>query len=213
MVFLFVSVALLVKEQEKNIKEKEKNKRIKEDEKKAGEQSKKMYKILDKEFRKDLEEWDAKILKDGTIRFQNPKIMFKVGSDKIKNKFKRILKNFCPRYIDKIKGFGLKYIHEIRIAGHTSSEWKNSNTKKRHMENAKLSIRRAWQVHKFCYHVLYNNEQKSLFSKKTVTTGANFVHTHKKRGKEKRALSRRVEFKAHLKIIEKINEYYMGNQH
>ena len=164
-------------------------------------------------LKKDFRMWGAKILRDGTIRFEEPKIMFLQGSDRLKSGFKKILKEFCPRYITRLSEFGVKNIHEVRIAGHSSSEWSpNSSSKKKHMSNASLSVRRAWSVHEFCYDILLNRGQKILFSNKVVTIGANFVHKIKRENKEIKPLSRRVEFRVQLKILEEIGEYFMGSR-
>ena len=202
MIFLFVSISLLIKEQSEN-------KEIKQKIEKTREFSKKIKSLLNAEFREDFEKWGAVLLADGTIRFQTPEIMFSQGKDRIKNKFRQILKEFCPRYIGIMhNNFDQENIHEIRITGHTSSEWNSKISKKRHTSNAKLSLNRSWKVHEFCYDNLISENQKSWFSNKVVTVGASYVHKRKNdKGMENKPLSRRVEFRAQPKILSDLREY------
>ena len=203
MVFLFVSVSLLVNEQDQNENIKKKLQEIER-------LSKKMNNALDKEFSRDFKKWGAKRLKDGTIRFQGLKIMFFQGSYKLRPKFKKILRNFCSRYVNTLRShFALEDIQEVRIIGHSSSEWKAKKRRKRHISNANLSLKRAFKVHKFCYDNISKRNQKKWFSGKAVTIGANYVHPVKNiKGKEKKISSRRVEFRAQLKSLSTLREYF-----
>ena len=197
MVFLFVCVSLLVKEQTDN-------KKIKNKIEEVENKSKKIKSLFNKEFKRDFEKWGLKEpLLDGTIRFDSPKIMFVQGQSKIRRGFREILKDFCPRYINlMIRNFKSEDIHEIRILGHSSSEWKTRSTRERHTSNAKLSFDRAWAVHKFCYDNLKSVKQKQWFSDKAITVGANYVHKIKNsNGQERKGSSRRVEFRVQLKAL------------
>jgi outer membrane protein OmpA-like peptidoglycan-associated protein len=93
MVFLFVAVLFMseVQKEQKAIKE------IAEGYQNIQQQ---LYEDLKKEFKKDLEIWDAEILKDNTIRFKSPEILFDTNSSKIKELFKNVLDNFFPRYLE-----------------------------------------------------------------------------------------------------------------
>jgi outer membrane protein OmpA-like peptidoglycan-associated protein len=84
MVFLFVAVLFMseVQKEQKAIKE------IAEGYQNIQQQ---LYEDLKKEFKKDLEIWDAEILKDNTIRFKSPEILFDTNSSKIKELFKNVL--------------------------------------------------------------------------------------------------------------------------
>ena len=48
--------------------------------------------------------------------------MFKLNDDQLTDRYKKITNLFFPRYIRTLAGFG-SLIEEIRIEGHTSSEW------------------------------------------------------------------------------------------
>lgn len=87
-----------------------------------------MFRMLASEFSEDFENWDVELLKDLTIRFRNPQILFAQGRDIVSPRFQEILDEFFPRYVKilRTKKF-LEEVREVRIEGHTSSEW-NGNT-------------------------------------------------------------------------------------
>jgi outer membrane protein OmpA-like peptidoglycan-associated protein len=84
-----------------------------------------LYEDLHTEFQSDLSKWKAQLIKtDLSIRFAEPEILFANGSSELKPEFKAVLADFFPRYVriltsPKYRGS----ISEIRIEGHTSSEW------------------------------------------------------------------------------------------
>lgn len=82
-----------------------------------------LYESLNKEFKTDLELWDAEI-DQATLefRFKSPEVLFGVGDIGLRPQFKSILDNFFPRYLTVISNFR-DNISEIRIEGHTSSVW------------------------------------------------------------------------------------------
>ena len=63
----------------------------------------KIYQVLKSEFGRDFANWDVKLLKDLTIRFRNPEILFETGEDQIRPRFADILRNFFPRYMDVVR--------------------------------------------------------------------------------------------------------------
>ena len=82
-----------------------------------------LYSDLRNEFQVDLPRWKAQLIRsDLTIRFTEPEVLFATGSSELKPEFKTILSDFFPRYVrilTKYRGS----INEIRIEGHTSSDW------------------------------------------------------------------------------------------
>lgn len=84
-----------------------------------------LYEDLRTEFQNDLDAWKAQIIKsDLTIRFNEPEILFANGSSELKPEFRGVLSDFFPRYVRILTS--PKYrdaISEIRIEGHTSSDW------------------------------------------------------------------------------------------
>ena len=78
----------------------------------------KSQRALQETFDSNFEQWDAELLGDMTIRFNNPEVLFKTGSDKIRPKFAEILEDFIPRYTSIILSEKFKdSIKEIRIEG------------------------------------------------------------------------------------------------
>ena len=60
-----------------------------------------LYQELNKEFKEDLEDWNAYIdAKSLSIIFKEPDVLFEKGKYNIKERFKLILSDFFPRYID-----------------------------------------------------------------------------------------------------------------
>lgn len=152
MVFMFIAVAFMLKEEEKRhdleieIKEMSKISKELEYQKMVAEQNaEKLRKTQDaireialtfqksqqslnqdlhKEFDRDLKRWGAEITKDNRIRFNSPHILFKSGRADISTSFQNILKELFPRYIKILTSY--KYqneIDEIRVEGHTSYGW------------------------------------------------------------------------------------------
>jgi len=140
-------------------------------------------------------------------------VYFNQGSYKIKTRFKSILNNFFPRYITII--YSDKYrdnIEEIRIEGHTSSEWNSRKASKEdaYFLNMKLSQDRTREVLQYC-HGLIENDVMQLWARRHITAnGLSSSHLICPEDVENRELSRRVEFRtktaAENKVVEIIEE-------
>lgn len=192
MVFLFVSITYMVKITiEKN--------KIKTIAVTYENLQNELYLDLKKEFGKDLEAWNA-VLDEATlsIRFEEPEILFKVGSSELKNNFKILLDDFFPRYLKILTSDKYKNdIEEIRIEGHTSSEWFSKTSEQQaYFNNMELSQNRTRKVLEY---ILQQNWNEALFewTKKHLT--ANGLASSKiildANGKENKEKSRRVEFR------------------
>ncbi len=133
MVFLFVAVVFMFEVKEKTQQE--------------------IHAALLEEFRDDLEKWDADLLLDNTFRFKSPDVLFVVGSDELKERFKNILDNFFPRYVGVLtQDRFIDDVSELRIEGHTSSEWEQiKNRRIRYLKNSELSQKRAHAVLDYCF--------------------------------------------------------------
>lgn len=122
-----------------------------------------MLQALQKEFATDLKQWNAELLGDMTIRFNDPTVLFDTGSAELKPKFKSILKEFFPRYValltsDKYKAA----VKEIRIEGHTSVQWtKDTSPRSAYFLNMGLSQARTRSALEFVLNLpgVQNNEQ------------------------------------------------------
>ena len=159
-----------------------------------------LYTDLEEEFKDDLKEWNA-VLNEQTlsIRFKEPEVLFKPGSSEVRQHFKNILDEFFPRYIKILRR--PKYVDEIaeiRIEGHTSSEWsKNVSDKEAYILNMELSQDRTRSVLQYVISKVSTNRD---WVKRHLT--ANGLSSSKlirqPDGTEIPAESRRVEFRVRI---------------
>lgn len=143
-----------------------------------------------------------------SIRFKKP---FLQGDATVPNAFKNVLRNFFPRYIAILTKpeYG-ESIAEIRIEGHTSSEWFSRVGKDvAYYNNMELSQDRARNVLQYVLEIkhptIINNKE---WIKKFLT--ANGLSSSKlifdPDGAQNREESRRVEFRVVTKSEKLINE-------
>jgi outer membrane protein OmpA-like peptidoglycan-associated protein len=95
--------------------------------------------------------WNAAFNKDLILTFQGPEVLFDTGKADLKPRFKQILQDFFPRYIKIITLPKYKSsIQEIRIEGHTSSDWNGSTgTEEAYFQNMELSQGRTRSTLRF----------------------------------------------------------------
>ena len=156
-----------------------------------------IYDQLQIEFKDDLKKWNAEIDQQSlAFRFQEPDILFNVGDAEVKDKFKVILDDFFPRYIKVLKQYQLD-IEEIRIEGHTSSEWsKNSITDDRtYFLNMALSQNRTRATLEYCLMLPQIASDRSWIKQILTANGLSSSKPILINGLEDTVHSRRVEFK------------------
>ena len=202
MIFLFISIAYMLQVQY------EKNK-ITEVAETYSKFQRELHRDLKTEFEHDLKKWQASLEKDNTIRFYAPEVLFEQGSSDIRPVFKSILNDFFPRYTDIL--FSEKYkkdIDEIRIEGHTSSEWETAKTfENRYLANLSLSQQRSFEVLKYCISGLPSKGKKEWLKGILRANGLSFAKiVLNDDGTENKLKSRRVEFKVMAKTKERINK-------
>jgi len=167
-----------------------------------------LHKELDEEFKEDFKKWIA-IINRLTVRFKEPTLLFEPGKDILKNEFKIILNNFIPRYIKIINAEKYReVISEIRIEGHTSTDYKNLSLEAAYIENMILSQNRAKST---LIHILRDikgiNHRKDWMRKYISSIGMSSSRFIKKQdGREDRDQSRRVEFRILLKTDEAVSK-------
>jgi outer membrane protein OmpA-like peptidoglycan-associated protein len=166
-----------------------------------------LYQDLLKEFRDDLPKWNATIEADNTVRFNEPEVLFQVNESTLKDKFKVILTDFFPRYVGILTG--PKYIdniEEVRVEGHTSSEWENATSiTDRYLNNARLSQERALAVVQYAYLLESTANQRDWLTKVLRANGLSFARpVLNEQGAEDQGRSRRVEFRVFTKTKEQI---------
>lgn len=159
-----------------------------------------LYHELLREFNSDLPKWNAEIHEDLTIRFNEPNVLFAVGSAEIRDRFKTILNDFFPRYMKTIAQDKYRSdIAEVRIEGHTSSFWNLENPAPpqiAYLNNMDLSYQRTRSV--LHYVLALNDVQGELpWLRKHLTanglSSAKLIYNAD--GSENYAYSQRVEFK------------------
>ncbi|HRL20815.1 OmpA/MotB family protein [Alcaligenes sp. SDU_A2] len=106
-----------------------------------------LYENLKKEFQNDLDAWNADI--DPltlAFEFKSPDVLFQTGSAIIKPAFRHILDDFFPRYLKVLSQFRHS-LNEIRIEGHTSSQWNQQTPpEEAYFRNMALSQERTRSV-------------------------------------------------------------------
>jgi outer membrane protein OmpA-like peptidoglycan-associated protein len=176
-----------------------------------------LYYDLNEEFKDDLPEWKAEIDRETlSVKFHEPDVLFEQGRYEVTQRFQEILQEFFPRYLHIMHS--KKYqdsIEEIRIEGHTSSEWiKNdvdNNDDHSYFLNMWLSQNRTRSVLEYCLGLITDNNVK-IWSKSHITAnGLSSSHLiFNMDGSENKEKSRRVEFRtktaAEKKVVEIIEE-------
>ena len=158
MVFLFISIsyAYVAAEQSKTLEEqaeqlREQNEQISGLVIEWEDYNRLIYEDLNSEFGEQLEAWNAEIQQDTlSIRFKDPEILFATGRSDISPKFREILQDFWPRYVRVLQRYD-ESIREVRIEGHTSSEWGSVSQDESYFKNMALSQSRTRSALQMCY--------------------------------------------------------------
>lgn len=216
-IFLFISISFMIEITNKN-KIIEINKILSEKEAlekvitkyKTGKVE--LYNELYKEFSSDLLTWDATLDKESlSITFNEPEIFFKRGERDISNAFKIVLNDFFPRYIKILSSN--KYINEIeeiRIEGHTSSEWATwSSSQESYFKNMELSQARTVETLKYVMMLESLKEKEKFLIDKLTANGLSYSkRVIDINGRENHSKSRRVEFKIRTKAEKYLDEMF-----
>ena len=174
-----------------------------------------LYQDLKQEFKNDLDIWNAEIdsvklsirfLVPEKSTFGTPKIFFAPGSSNITAYGESILADFFPRfrkiiYSDKYKD----QIEEIRIEGHTSSDWKGESYNTAYYRNMKLSQDRTRNVLRFNLESVNDLAEKDWLREYLSANGlSSSKPIEDSKGKENFIASRRVEFRVKTKAEDAI---------
>jgi outer membrane protein OmpA-like peptidoglycan-associated protein len=153
---------------------------------------------LQKEFADDLKKWNAELLGDMTIRFNDPTVLFATGSATLNPKFKAILSDFFPRYTRLV--FSDKFrpaIKEVRIEGHTSTFWhRGVDARTAYFRNMELSQLRTRTTLEYVMG-LERNAQRELWLRDRLTANglSSSKPVRRKGGEIDELASQRVEFR------------------
>lgn len=167
-----------------------------------------LYNDLYKEFKTDLEFWDAEIDSALTFRFKEPDVLFDIGSSSLKLSFSRILDDFFPRYIKVLQSDKyIDHIEEIRIEGHTSIEGKSGmSDQEAYFYNMKLSQDRTRSVLQYCLTLLSNNNEVWTRERTTANGLSSVKPIADNELEEGRKQNRRVEFRIKTDAENQIRE-------
>lgn len=156
-----------------------------------------LYEALLEEFKEDLDDWEAAI-DNATLSFtfQSPDVLFATGSALLQQRFRDILADFFPRYLNVLMRFS-ESINEVRIEGHTSSVWGPDTTNSEaYFNNMELSQGRTRTVLNYVYE-LEDVERLQPWVKENVAavgfSSSRLILTEE--GLEDRDSSRRVSFR------------------
>ncbi len=156
-----------------------------------------LFEALKKEFGTDLQKWNAEL--DRTtleVRFLSPDILFETGKADLRPAFKELLSDFFPRYLNVIDGFR-EHIDEIRIEGHTSSDWSGVINEDAYFLNMELSQGRTRTVLNYVSRLPLGEQDREWARKYLAAVGysSSRLIIDPKNGGENRELSRRVSFR------------------
>lgn len=169
-----------------------------------------LYLELWEEFQEDLSNWKAVIEKETlTIRFEEPEVLFGIGSSELSEKFQMILNDFFPRYASIISSDKYRNnIEEIRIEGHTSSEWNGeSKEMEAYFNNMRLSQNRTRSVLKHCLGLIKEPIILAWSQQHVTANGLSSSHLIKNNeGVEDKQKSRRVDFRTKTNAEKKVVE-------
>lgn len=157
----------------------------------------KIYQALQTEFSADLKKWKAKIDKESlTFVFTDPEVLFQTGQSELQARFKQTLDQFFPRYMKVVQQYQ-DFINEVRIEGHTSSEWSNMVSEDvAYFENMRLSQDRTRSVLEYAYSLESVTHFRPWIKKHISAVGLSSSKIIlNAKGKEDKEASKRVTFR------------------
>lgn len=174
-----------------------------------------LYNDLSREFKDNLQKWQAVLDRESlSISFKEPSVFFVAGSSTISQGFKNILDDFFPRYLNVLRAYRGS-IAEVRIEGHTSSEWEGaSDVFDAYFKNMELSQNRTRAVLQYCFSLEKAGRDLEWARENITANGLSSSKIIREiDGQENSALSRRVDFRVRtdaekriLSILQAIKE-------
>lgn len=181
MVFLFISISLMMES-------KKKEQKITDVAVSYQKNQVTLFNELNNEFKNDLEKWQATLNKDDlTFTFVSPDTLFANNKSELKEEYKKVLKDFFPRYLNIVLKFK-DSIDEIRIEGHTSSLGG-------YFHNMQLSQDRTRAVLEYIYNLNEVVNNKNWIVQHVAAVGLSSSKPILKDNKEDEIASRRVSFR------------------
>lgn len=189
-IFLFIAIAYIRPVAEKN-------EQITEIAQTFMQNESQIYDALLEEFSGDLETWDAELDRDSlTVRFRSPSVLFARSEARLSPQFENIIEDFFPRYLQVLDPYKTS-IEEIRIEGHTSSEWTTETSDiNAYISNMGLSQERTRAVLLKCLGLEETQQQMTWVRPLLTANGLSSSRLiYDTNGKEDPVRSRRVEFR------------------
>lgn len=155
-----------------------------------------LYEDLHEEFSDELPRWGAELNRDLSLRFYNTEVLFPQGEDKLRPAFEVILADFFPRYLDIITR--PKYredILEVRIEGHTSSDWGDLPEEEAYIRNMALSQARTRTTLAYLLDLPEVARERDWIKSNLTANGLSSSKLIEENGEEDPVRSRRVEFR------------------
>lgn len=163
-----------------------------------------LYEALEAEFRADLRRWNAEIDRETlAVRFKAPEVLFAPAKATIRPEFQAILRDFVPRYLDVLAKFRDK-IEEVRIEGHTSSDWGGVGGSEAYFRNMALSQERTRAVLEFGLSLAAAERHAEWARAHITANGLSSSRLVMVDGREDPERSRRVEFRVRTNAKQEI---------
>lgn len=155
-----------------------------------------LYEDLLQEFSDDLPRWGAELNRDLSLRFYDTEVLFPQGEDSLRPAFQDILADFFPRYLAIITSS--KYrddILEVRIEGHTSSDWGSLPEQEAYIRNMALSQARTRTTLAYLLELPAADAERAWIKAHLTANGLSSSKVVTRDGEEDEVRSRRVEFR------------------
>ena len=151
------------------------------------------YQELHKLFQQEITNKQLTLSQDLTLTLNSPSLLFQAGQYQLSQKQKQFLQSFFRKLIPFLKQHKNE-IEALQVNGHTSTEWKNTSSKKGYLKNMKLSQNRALSVIEYLV-TTQNTKELRWLSKLLEGDGKSYKEQIVQNHKEDKTHSRRVSFK------------------
>lgn len=164
------------------------------------------------EFSKEKEKWNMSICQSGLLVSFQDESVFNRGQYTLKDEFKKILDEFFPRFMQIILN-NQEHISELRIEGHTSSEYSKESKTDSYLLNTILSQKRSYNVMEYAFSLIQSDPEikwmlKNLTAHGMSSSKLKYNKNSNNENIEDIKMSRRVEFKVQTNAQEKFIDQF-----
>ncbi len=155
------------------------------------------YEVLSEIFKEEIAKKELSIGEDLSLNLIAQSLYFQAGVSKLTTKQKKFLKKFSQKMMIFLKN-NQAIIESFEVNGHASSEWKGADFTANYLNNAKLSMARAYNT----LHFIFKSSDKTsqvLLTKLLKGSANSYTKNRFKSTLEDKEKSRRVSFKILLK--------------